>query len=62
MTVDKLIEKLSEMRNKYGNVDVKISVSDQMGGWLVFPDINVGYDTDIDCVPCITIIDNDDEI
>jgi len=60
MTVDKLIEKLAEMRNKHGNVEVKISVSDQMGGWLEFPEINVSYDTDIDCVPCIMIIDYDE--
>lgn len=60
MTVDKLIEKLTEMRNKLGNVEVKISVSDQMGGWLEFPEINVGWDTDIDCIPYITIIDYDE--
>lgn len=60
MTVDKLIEKLTEMRNKHGNVEVKISVSDQMGGWLEFPEINVGWNTDIDCIPYITIINNDE--
>lgn len=60
MTVDKLIEKLTEMRNKHGNVEVKISVSDQMGGWLEFPEISVSCDTDIDGVPYITIIDYDE--
>lgn len=60
MTVDKLIEKLTEMRNKLGNVEVKISVSDQMGGWLEFDNVGVSHDTDIDCVPHITIIDKDE--
>lgn len=60
MTVDSLIDALTEMRKKTGNVEVRISVSDQMGGWIEIPEINVGLDRDIDSNPYIIIIDNDE--
>lgn len=60
MTVDNLIDALTEMRKKTGNVEVRISVSDQMGGWIEIPEINVELDRDIDSNPYIIIIDNDE--